>query len=100
MEGSTIVDEYVNKDRSREIQVYKKVGVGVVMTPDICMYVNTDLSGQYGVYKEDKVTFTAVTSPKAADLGTYYELTANGYVLTSDDSVDSSKTYYVRGYSA
>jgi len=100
MEGSTIVDEYVNKDRSREIQVYKKVGVGVVMTPDICMYVNTDLSGQYGVYKEDKVTYTKVQSPTAAALGTYYELTANGYVPTTDTSVDSSKTYYVRGYSA
>ena len=43
MEGGTIVDEYVNKDRSREIQVYKKVGVGVVMTPDICVYQNTSL---------------------------------------------------------
>ena len=43
MEGATIVDEYVNKDRSREIQVYKKVGVGVVMTPDICVYVNNFL---------------------------------------------------------
>jgi len=54
MEGSTIVDEYVNKDRSREIQVYKKVGVGVVMTPDICIYVNKDLEGQYGVYTGDQ----------------------------------------------
>jgi hypothetical protein len=44
MEGGTIVDEYVNKDRSREIQVYKKVGVGVVMTPDICVYQNTSLT--------------------------------------------------------
>lgn len=52
MEGSTIVDEYVNKDRSREIQVYKKVGVGVVMTPDICVYVNTSLN--MDVYNGDK----------------------------------------------
>jgi hypothetical protein len=50
MEGQTIVDEYTNKDRSREIQVYKKVGVGVVMTPDICVYKDTQLSGQFGVY--------------------------------------------------
>lgn len=101
MEGQTIVDEYTNKDRSREIQVYKKVGVGVVMTPDICMYVNTDLSGQYGVYKEDKVTFVVATvasngNPKALDL---YELTENGYVLTADEEVGVNKTYYTRNYS-
>lgn len=102
MEGSTIVDEYVNKDRSREIQVYKKVGVGVVMTPDICMYVNTDLVGQYGVYKEDKATFTVATVPangSPKDLG-LYELTENGYVLTTDTEAAQNKTYYSRGYSA
>ena len=54
MEGSTIVDEYVNKDRSREIQVYNKVGVGVVMTPDFCVYVDTELAGNYDVYTGDK----------------------------------------------
>ena len=42
-EGQTIVDEYVNKDRSREIQVYKKGGVGVMMTNNICSYVDTAL---------------------------------------------------------
>lgn len=44
IEGQTIVDEYVNKDRSREIQVYKKIGVGARMTPDICVYINSQLS--------------------------------------------------------
>jgi hypothetical protein len=44
LEGGTIVDEYVNKDRSREIQVYKKVGVGVVMTPNIFCYTDTSLN--------------------------------------------------------
>jgi hypothetical protein len=102
MEGQTIVDEYTNKDRSREIQVYKKVGVGVVMTPDICMYVNTDLVGQYGVYKEDKATFTVATVPANGNpnaLG-LYELTENGYVLTADTEAGENKTYYSRGYSA
>lgn len=61
MEGQTIVDEYVNKDRSREIQVYKKVGVGVVMTPDICVYKDTELAGNYSVYQGDKI----VPSPAA-----------------------------------
>lgn len=62
MEGQTIVDEYTNKDRSREIQVYKKVGVGVVMTPDICVYKNTDLAGHYEVYSGDKVASTTGTT--------------------------------------
>ena len=48
-EGDTIVDEYVNKDRSREIQVYKKVGVGVITSPDICVYQDTELLGQMDV---------------------------------------------------
>ena len=43
-EGDTIVDEYVNKDRSREIQIYKKVGVGVVVTNNICVYTNSALT--------------------------------------------------------
>ena len=45
-EGDTIVDEYVNKDRSREVQVYKKVGVVVMMTNNICSYVDTALQNQ------------------------------------------------------
>lgn len=48
-EGDTIVDEYVNKDRSREIQVYKKVGVGVIMTNDICCYKDSSLLGHFDV---------------------------------------------------
>ena len=43
-EGTAIVDEYVNKDRSREIQVYQKVGVGALITNNICVYQNTDLT--------------------------------------------------------
>lgn len=42
-EGETIVDEYVNKDRSREIQVYKKFGVVAIMTNNICVYEDTTL---------------------------------------------------------
>jgi len=45
-EGGTIVDEYVNKDRSREIQVYKKVGVVAMMANNICAYCDTALAGQ------------------------------------------------------
>ena len=45
-EGQTIVDEYTNKDRSREVQVYKKVGVVALMTNNMCSYVDTSLQGQ------------------------------------------------------
>ena len=44
-EGGTIVDEYVNSDRSREIQVYKKVGVVAMLANNICVYVDTELEG-------------------------------------------------------
>ena len=43
-EGTAIVDEYVNKDRSREIQVYQKVGVGALITNNICVYRNESLT--------------------------------------------------------
>ena len=43
-EGQTIVDEYVNYDRSREVQVYKKVGVRAIFSNAICVYENTSLT--------------------------------------------------------
>ncbi len=43
-EGDTIVDEFKNADRSREVQVYKKVGVVAMMTNNICSYVDTSLT--------------------------------------------------------
>jgi hypothetical protein len=46
LEGATIVDEYKNADRSREIQVYKKVGVVAMLANNICSYVDTSLAGQ------------------------------------------------------
>ena len=46
-EGNTLVAERDNNwDWSREIQVYKKVGVVCMMTNDICSYVDTSLLGQ------------------------------------------------------
>ena len=43
-EGGTIVDEYTNYDRSKEVQVYKKVGVRAVFSNAICVYRNTSLT--------------------------------------------------------
>ena len=43
-EGGTIVDEYNNYDRSREMHVYKKVGVRAIFSNAICVYQNTSLT--------------------------------------------------------
>lgn len=43
-EGGTIVDEYTNYDRSREVQIYKKVGVRAIFSNEICVYHNTALT--------------------------------------------------------
>ena len=52
-EGNTIVDEYNNYDRSREIQVYKKVGVVCMLANNICAYVDTSLMGQMNTWHLD-----------------------------------------------
>ena len=44
LEGQTIVREIENADMSREVQVYKKMGVGAIITNNICVYRNTSLS--------------------------------------------------------
>lgn len=45
-EGATYVRERENEDWSRDIQVYRKVGVGVMLTNNICSYVDTTLAGK------------------------------------------------------
>lgn len=43
-EGQTLVDDRKNDDWSREIQVYRKLGVGALITNNICVYTNTSLT--------------------------------------------------------
>ena len=43
MEGQTLVDEWHNHDWSREIQVYKKVGVVTMFNNSVCSYRDTSL---------------------------------------------------------
>ena len=43
-EGQAIVREFENRDYSREIQVYKKMGVGAIITNNICAYINSSLT--------------------------------------------------------
>lgn len=45
-EGTTHVRERENEDWSRDIQVYRKVGVGVMLANNICTYVDTELAGK------------------------------------------------------
>ena len=43
-EGATLVKDKENDDWSKEIQVYKKLGVGALITNNICVYRNTALT--------------------------------------------------------
>lgn len=43
-EGDTLTREEENHDWSRDIHIYKKVGVAALMTNDICVYRDTSLS--------------------------------------------------------
>ena len=60
-EGGTIVDDYVGYDRSREIQVYKKVGVVCMLANNICAYVDTSLLGKMATWELDGVTGKVAT---------------------------------------
>lgn len=56
-EGDTLVSERENLDWSREIQVYRKVGVGIITTNNVCVYVDTSLQGQMGVMPSEDGTY-------------------------------------------
>ena len=61
-EGQTIVDEFQNHgDRSREIQVYKKVGVVAMLANNICCYCDTELLGQMTTWNYDGITDHVIT---------------------------------------
>ena len=61
-EGGTLVDERSNADWSREIQVYKKVGVVAMLANNICAYVDTALQGKMDTwYLNDTVQNVVVT---------------------------------------
>ena len=44
-EGNTQVDDFKNRDRSIEIEAYKKIGVAILTHHNWCIYENTELSG-------------------------------------------------------
>jgi len=43
-EGGTVVEEFQNRDWSKEIQVFKKFGVTLITNPGICVYEDSALS--------------------------------------------------------
>lgn len=47
LEGTTQVREVENEDWSREIQVYRKVGVTTMLANNICAYCDLSLAGNY-----------------------------------------------------
>ena len=78
-EGGTIVDEFNNYDRSREIQVYKKVGVVCMLANNICCYVDTSLLGKMLTWNLDGITGQVAT----------YDGRKSGYIdgkTTGDDT--------------
>lgn len=57
-EGGTLVREVDNNDDwSKDIQVYKKVGVVTMMTPDICVYKDTTLTKYLTPANHDTLSF-------------------------------------------
>lgn len=54
-EGDTIVDEWKNRDRSFEIEAYKKIGVAILSTNNWCIYRNRELeTTEYAILPEFK----------------------------------------------
>lgn len=43
-EGDTIIDEFKNRDRSWEVEAYKKVGVAILTNHNWCIYENSTLA--------------------------------------------------------
>ena len=61
-EGNTLVQELDNRgDWSKEIQVYRKVGVVAMLTNDICCYVDTSLMGQMDTWYLNGVSGNVIT---------------------------------------
>ena len=61
-EGNTLVQELDNRgDWSKEIQIYRKVGVAAMLTNDICCYVDTSLMGQMDNWNLNGVTGNVIT---------------------------------------
>ena len=54
-EGPTQVDDWKHRDRSFEIEAYKKVGVAILTNHNWCIYENTDLSTTDTKYPSESI---------------------------------------------
>lgn len=58
LEGPTQVDTWKHRDRSYELEVYKKFGVAILTTNDWCVYRNLELeTAQYAITEDMKRIF-------------------------------------------
>ena len=82
-EGNTLVQDLDNRgDWSKEIQVYRKVGVVAMLTNDICCYVDTSLMGQMDTWNFNGVTGKVIT----------YDGRLDGAINEDGTPVDSGTT--------
>ena len=65
LEGETLIDEWKNHDWSREIQVYKKVGVVAMLSNNICAYRDLSLSSMTEWHLKDNVQNVVVVDDGA-----------------------------------
>lgn len=80
-EGNTLVREDDNRGTwSKEIHVYRKVGVVAMLTNDICCYVDTSLMGQMDTWNLNGITGNVIT----------YDGRFDGAVNEDGSSVDNS----------
>ena len=85
-EGATLVREEDNRgDWSKEIQVYRKVGVVAMLTNDICCYVDTSLMGQMETWFLNGVSGSVITYDGRYD-GAVDE---SGAPIADDDNGDN-----------
>lgn len=66
-EGPTQVDDWQHRDRSFEVEVYKKIGVAILSTNDWCVYRNRELeTEEYAITDEMKRVFAQNGQPWGA----------------------------------
>lgn len=69
-EGPTQVDDWQHRDRSFEVEVYKRVGVAILTTNTWCAYRNRELeTSEYAISDEMKKIFTQ----NGGTWGAYYD---------------------------
>jgi hypothetical protein len=80
-EGDTQVDDWQHRDRSFEVEVYKRVGVAILTTNTWCVYRNRELeTAEYAISDEMKRIF----AQNGATWGAYYDRKSASGLLVPD----------------